>query len=222
MSTRKTSELSLPLESTALVVVDIQNGFCHPDGAVAARLDISRHRTILPNIEALVRAAHEKGLPVFWTRQEHLQGDAALKKHRLATHLAKLEYVPCLRGTWDAEILDELQELVQPEDVVVTKHRASGFYNTTLEVALRMRAIDTLIIAGVTTNYCVEATIRDAYARDFDLLIVEDACGAPWPDLHDAVMKTASIFHGVVASTADTLAALGVEEAALATVDGDS
>src|SRR6266571_884365 len=108
----KDSKLPIPVESTALVVVDMQNGFCHPEGAVGARLDISDHRAIVPRVAALVRAAHEKGIPVFWTLQEHLQGDAALKRHRLATHLAKLEYVPCLRGTWDAEILDELQQLV--------------------------------------------------------------------------------------------------------------
>jgi ureidoacrylate peracid hydrolase len=82
-----------------------------------------------------------------------------------------------------------------------------------------MRGIDTLIVTGVTTNYCVDATVRDAYARDFDLYIVEDACGCPWPDIQEAVMKTNAIFHGEVVSTADALAALeaiAIEPAAAA------
>jgi ureidoacrylate peracid hydrolase len=198
----------LPASTTALVVVDMQNGFCHPKGTVGAQLDISEHRAIVPRIRELVQAAHDVGVPVFWSQQQHLPGDVALRRHRLSNHLQKLAYVPCLRGTWDAEILDELQPVVEPRDVLISKHRASAFYNTTLEVHLRMLGIDTLVIAGVSTSYCVDSTIRDAYARDFDLLIVEDACAAPWRDLHDAVMKNSAIFHGAVATTRQTLAAL--------------
>jgi ureidoacrylate peracid hydrolase len=201
--------LVLP-SSTALIVVDMQNGFCHPDGSVGARLDISAHRAVVPRIKELVDAAHQAGLPVFWSQQQHLPGDAALKRHRLSNHLQKLEYVPCLRGTWDAEILDDLQPSIGPDDVLIPKHRASAFYNTTLEVHLRMLGVDTLVITGVSTSYCVDSTIRDAYARDFDLLIVEDACAAPWRDLHDAVMRNAAIFHGAVSTTEQTVAALRV------------
>jgi ureidoacrylate peracid hydrolase len=201
---------SLPLvpESTALLVVDMQIGFCHPNGAVASRLDIGSHRAIIPHVESLVAAAHDTGVAVFWSRQEHLRGDAALKRHRLADHLTKLDYVPCLRGTWDAELLDDLKSAVGPDDVVIVKHRASAFYNTTLEVHLRMLGIDTLIITGVSTSYCVDSTIRDGYARDFDLVIVEDACAAPWQDLHDAAMKNSAIFHGLVVKADDVLGAL--------------
>jgi nicotinamidase-related amidase len=54
----------------------MQNGFCHPDGAAATRLDISAHRAIVPRVAALVEAAHDAGIPVFWSRQEHLRDDA--------------------------------------------------------------------------------------------------------------------------------------------------
>lgn len=198
----------LPAGATALVVVDMQNGFCHRDGSVGMRLDISEHRAIVPRIAQVVQAAHDALVPVFWSRQEHLPGDAALQRHRLSNHLQKLEYVPCLRGTWDAEILEDLQPSIGPDDVIIPKHRASAFYNTTLEVHLRMLGVDTLVITGVSTSYCVDSTIRDAYARDFDLLIVEDACAAPWRDLHDAVMRNAAIFHGAVGTTEQVLAAL--------------
>ena len=137
-----------------------------------------------------------------------LEIDVTRPRHRVNTHLAKLEYIPCLRGTWDSELLEDLGRLVEEGDLVFAKHRASCFYNTNLEVELRMRGIDTLIVTGVSSNYCVDASIRDAYARDLDLYIVEDACACPWPELHDATMKTAAIFHGEVVSTAEVVGAL--------------
>jgi ureidoacrylate peracid hydrolase len=195
-------------DRTALLVVDMQNGFCHREGSVGQKLDISHHEMIIPRIADLAEAVHRAGMPVLWSRQEHTDFDVTRAKHRVTIHTAKLEYIPCLRGTWDAELLDDLKGLVAEDDLVFTKHRASCFYNTNLELELRMRGIDTLIVTGVSTNYCVDASVRDAYARDYDLYIVEDACACAWPDLHDAVMKTNAIFHGEVVSTEDALAAL--------------
>jgi ureidoacrylate peracid hydrolase len=194
------------LSAAGLLVVDMQNGFCHQEGALGrSPLPVEYNVAIIPRVAALVEAAHGAGLPVFWSRQEHTEFDAARPRHRIRTHLAKIEAIPCLRGTWDAEIVDELKPLIEDGDLVFSKHRSSCFYNTTLEVELRMRAIDTLIVTGVSTNYCVDSSIRDAYARDFDLIIVEDGCSCNWPDLHEATMKTSAIFHGEVMSTADVL-----------------
>ena len=195
--------------SSALLVVDMQNGFCHRKGTVGqSKLDVGIHEAIVPRVAELVRATHRAGMPVFWSRQEHTSFDVTRPRHRVNTHLTKLEYIPCLRDTWDAELLEDLGKLVEDGDLVFAKHRASCFYQTNFELELRMRGIDTLIITGVSSNYCVDASIRDAYARDLDLYIVEDACACPWPELHDATMKTAAIFHGEVVSTADMLAAL--------------
>jgi ureidoacrylate peracid hydrolase len=94
---------------------------------------------------------------------------------------------------------------VRDDDVVFIKHRASCFFNTTFEASLRMRGIRTLIITGVTTNYCVDSTIRDAYARDYDLLIVEDGCATTYLDLHEAALKNAALFHGQVVPAAEVV-----------------
>jgi ureidoacrylate peracid hydrolase len=195
--------------STAMLVVDMQNGFCHRQGTVGqSKLDVGIHEAIVPRVASLVRATHRAGMPVFWSRQEHTSFDVTRPRHRVNTHLTKLEYIPCLRDTWDAELLEDLGKLVEDGDLVFAKHRASCFYGTNFELELRMRGIDTLVITGVSSNYCVDASIRDAYARDLDLYIVEDACACPWPELHDATMKTAAIFHGEVVSTDDMLEAL--------------
>jgi len=196
-------------EKTAVLVVDMQNGFCHRDGTVGkSNLDVGIHEAIVPRIAEVVQAAHRAGMPALFSRQEHTTFDVTRPRHRVKTHLAKLDYIPCLRGTWDAELLEELDQLVEERDLVFAKHRASCFYNTNLELELRMRGIDTLIVTGVSSNYCVDASIRDAYARDLDLYIVEDACACPWPELHDATMKTAAIFHGEVVSTGEIVGAL--------------
>jgi len=197
------------LDRTAVLVVDMQNGFCHREGTVGkSKLDVGIHEAIVPRVTQIVRAAHSAGMPVLWSRQEHTTFDVTRPAHRVNNHLAKLEYIPCLRDTWDSELLEELNSLVEEGDLVFKKHRASCFYNTNLEVELRMRGIDTLIVTGVSSNYCVDSSIRDAYARDLDLYIVEDACACPWPDLHDATMKTAAIFHGEVVSTEEMVGAL--------------
>jgi ureidoacrylate peracid hydrolase len=191
-----------------LLVVDMQNGFCHSDGSVAERLDISGYQAPIPFVSELVEAAHEVDIPVIWSRQEHLEADAGRLGHRIPSHTAKLGYVPCLRGTWDAEILDTLASLVHEGDLVIAKQRASCFYNTMLETELRALGVDTLVICGVATNYCVDATIRDAYARDYDLLVVRDACGSTWPDLHEATLLNAEIFHGAVVPTENVVEAM--------------
>jgi ureidoacrylate peracid hydrolase len=77
-----------------------------------------------------------------------------------------------------------------------------------LETELRALGVDTLVICGVATNYCVDATIRDAYARDYDLLVVRDACGSTWPDLHEATLRNAEIFHGAVVPTENVVEAM--------------
>ena len=93
---------------------------------------------------------------------------------------------------------------------VFAKHRASAFYDTTLEAILRMRAIDLLLVCGVTTNYCVDSSVRDAYARDLEVVLVADACAALDEDLHRATLRNTAALHGRVATIDEVAAALGV------------
>jgi ureidoacrylate peracid hydrolase len=190
----------------ALLLVDMQNGFCHPKGSAGRNgYDLTAQQKVVPKVADLVDRAHDSGLQVLWSRQEHLEDDTLRTSHAFPTHIDKGGYLPCLSGTWDAEILDDLKASLGDGDIVFVKHRASCFFNTVLDIELRMRRIDTLVVAGTTTNYCVDATIRDAYARDYDLLIVEDACACSFPDLHAATMKNAAMFHGRVVSTEEAL-----------------
>jgi ureidoacrylate peracid hydrolase len=204
------SDLPIEPNDTGLLVVDIQNAFVHPEGVQArAGFDMTAYPPIVAKIRKLVEACHACGMRVFWSRQIHHADDVTRERRKLPSHVTKLGMIPGLRGSWDSEILDELQPLITEDDEVFEKHRASCFYSTTLEAKLRMYGITGLIVTGVTTNYCVEHTIRDAYARDLDLFVVEDACASPWQDLHEATIRNVEIFFGSVVTTRDVLSGLG-------------
>ena len=193
--------LSLPIHprETALLVIDMQNAFCHPKGGLAqAGIDIRMTEAVVPRVKQLVQLCRESWIPVIWTRQEHYPDDITRKKHRIPSHLTKAKVRAAEKGTWDSEIHEDLLEEMRPEDHMVLKHRMSCFFDSTLETKLRMLGVTTIIICGVTTNVCVESTIRDAYFRDYDIYVIEDCVGAAYEDLHRATLKNVELYFGQV------------------------
>lgn len=190
--------------STALLVVDMQNGFCHPEGGLArAGVDNTPQASIVPRVAELVEFFHQRGLPVLWSKQEHLPDDATRLRRRIPSHLDKRPLGLCHRGTSDVDIVAPLAPLVRPSDYVFTKHRSSCFFDTTLDTTLRMLAVTAVVVCGVATNYCVESTIRDAYARDYDVFVVRDAVASSFPDLHAATLKSVEVYYGRVGCLAE-------------------
>jgi ureidoacrylate peracid hydrolase len=184
---------------TALLVVDIQNGFCHKDSGMArAGIDTTRQQAVVPNIVRVVRLCRAAGLPILASRQVHFHDDVTRRTHRIPSHMDKRNYFPCLRGTWDAGLVSEFQAELRPEDHVFEKHRPSCFFDTTLDTKLRMLGIRMLVITGVATNYCVESTIRDAYFRDYDIVVPSDCVASTFPDLQAATLKNVEIYFGRV------------------------
>ena len=153
---------------TALVVVDMQNGFCHPDGSLHA-----------PNSEAaigpcaeLVDRARAAGASVVFTRDVHPpeQFDGA---HYYDEFERWGEHV--LEGSWEAELVDELDPA--DEDLVVVKHTYDAFHETQLEGWLEAHGIDDLLFCGTLANVCVLHTAGSAGLRDYRPVLVEDAIG---------------------------------------------
>jgi nicotinamidase-related amidase len=106
-----------------------------------------------------------------------------------------------------ADIVPELGP--QPGDVVITKRQWGAFYGTDLELQLRRRGITTIVLGGIATNFGVESTARDAWERNYELILVEDAMTSLAPDAHALALKVVFPRLGRVRSTADVLAALG-------------
>src|SRR5919202_225402 len=111
-------------ERTALLVVDMQNAFCHPAGTLGiSGVDVAPAQAIVPRVERLVKGCQNAEIAVIWTQQEHFPRDRSRERKRLPSHVAKRARVSCLSGTWDTEFVDELRPLVADSNLVVRKHR---------------------------------------------------------------------------------------------------
>jgi ureidoacrylate peracid hydrolase len=195
----------------ALLVIDMQNGFCHPESRMEkAGIGVANQRAIVPNVLRLLEVVRPHGIPVFWSKQVHFPEDVTRRRRRIPSHQSKQSWTPCLRGTWEVDFIEEVAPHVAPEDYVIEKHRASMFFETTLDAKLRMLGIEQVIVSGTTTAFCVETSIRDAYYRDFDVIAVRDAIADPRPQFHEDTMAKVETFFGTVV-TVDELRQLVIQ-----------
>jgi nicotinamidase-related amidase len=178
-------------ERTAVVVVDMQNGFCHPDGSLYA----PGSEAALEPVGDLLETARDAGARVVFTRDVHppKQFDG---NHYYDEFDRWGEHV--LEGSWEAEIHDDLA--VDPEDHVVVKHTYDAFYRTDLEGHLDTHGIDDLVLCGTLANVCVLHTAGSAGLRDYRPILVEDAIGAIEPDHRDYALEHAEWLFGEVRS----------------------
>ena len=104
----------------------------------------------------------------------------------------------CLPNSWGAQFYQ-----VEPTtaDCIVTKHRYSAFTGTDLNLILRSKGIETILVSGVVTNICVETTARDAFNLDYDVILVEDCCGAYFSDEHTSTLNNIRKYFGLVADS---------------------
>lgn len=205
--------VKLDPRDVGLLVVDMQNGFCHPDGVRGQAFGpgaIRQPREIIPNVVSAVGMAHDLNIPVWFTQQVHYDDDVTRTRRRLPSHLERrgIKLELCRRGTWDAELLDEMKAIRESRDEIVVKHRSSAFFQTTLECELRMRAIQVLIVTGTTTSFCVDSTIRDAYARDFDVVVPAECVADSDDAAQVATLACIDRFHGVVTDLTELAGAL--------------
>ena len=165
---------------TALVVIDAQNDFLHPEGWYAAQgIDIAHMQRCIAPLTALLEAARGKSIPVVWTRHGIRGAEDGGPFMQLRPFLKE---GGLRRDTWGWEVLAALEP--QPEDWYVAKTRLSAFYGTDLEVVLRGIGAETVLMTGVLTNQCVAATSKDAMFRDFKPIVIEECTGTTLPHLH--------------------------------------
>ncbi len=189
--------------SPALLVVDMQNGFCHKEGSFAKMGMQSEPKAIVPHINELRSAFRAANSPVFFLRTVY-NADYSDRRGRDAQD--RLEQLKGLvRGSWDADILDELTP--EPDENIVDKTRRSGFFRTSLEKTLKERKVNHVVLTGVGTDVCVESTAIDAFDMDFCVTTVSDATGACNEPDHLAALHALQNFGGT-ASTAEVIEAL--------------
>jgi ureidoacrylate peracid hydrolase len=183
----------------ALVVIDVQNDYCHDNGALNQFGRNARDiRRMVPRLKALVEKARQTQVPVIHVRMANteLTKSDAYAEHR--SRRSGRDRQVCQEGSWGADFYEIKPESGEP---VVTKHRYSAFVNTNFETILRAQGIRTLILGGVTTDVCVESTARDAFMRDYHVLFLSDCTGVDNPGVQEAVLERIDRYFGRVVSS---------------------
>ncbi len=188
---------------TALIVIDVQNDFCSPDGMMAAEgHPLGVVQAMAGRIPGTIAMAREAGVLVIFVRNvystatNHYLSDAWLEQ---ATRRRAGSYTTrevCAEGSFGWEFYQTIAP--QPDDPIVTKHRFNAFHNTDLEVILRAKGIRTVALCGVASNVCVETTAREAFIRDYYVVFSSDGTATYDDASHEATLRTIDRFFGEV------------------------
>lgn len=199
----------IPLSATALLIVDLQNDFVHPQGAYGRAGHASPQIAALPSrikpLADAVRAAGGWIVSTQFTLVPARGGEPIVSPHlkALRPFLARGDFAP---GAWGHQLVDELQ----PADLSVEKLAYSAFYQTRLEWVLRKCGIERLLVCGIVTNGGVASTVREAHVRDLDVTVLQDGCAAFTLETHEtAIAALRPVCR--VATIAEALAEIATE-----------
>src|SRR5262245_24839295 len=171
--------LTIDRQLTALLVIDPYNDFLSEGGKVWDRLKgVAEANGCVPNMLQVLQVARRSGVRVFYAlHRRYRPGDYQTWKYLAPTQSKALQRQTFADGTWGGEIRKEFAP--QAGDVVAQEHWcSSGFANTDLDLQLRKHGIEQLIVTGLIANTCVEAAVRDAAERGYQVTMVRDATAA--------------------------------------------
>lgn len=185
-----------------LIVVDMQNGFVTKGGSYdRLGMNIQNYQQVIPAIQELIRFSRKQGIPIFYTQaiREPSGIDLLINDHSVLPRAReeRLERFPiCVRGTWDADIIDEIKPTY--EDHIIIKRRDSAFQDTELRVWLRSARINALIFCGIDTSICVETSLRDGFNQGYDVILVADATASGKIQHYDTTLERVRDYYGIV------------------------
>jgi len=192
----------LPSE-TALVIVDIQNDFCHAKGCFSKhkKVDLTYVHKAISTLLRFIEEMRRIDLPLIFVRTIHSTWTDSSSWLTRGNGKAE-EMSICSPRSWGSQFF-----LIKPEDkdCVVTKHRYSAFFQTDLDLILRSRNIENLLVAGVLTNVCVESTVRDAFNRNYQPCLIADCCASYNSVEHEAAIRNIGKYFGKVSDMAEVL-----------------
>lgn len=187
----------------ALLVIDMQNDFCADGGALhRSGLDVTPLRTPAKTIINLVDSAHRARAPVIFIRNVYNTPEGwylsdVMLEHALRCWNGRYHTIPmCERDSWGGDFYDGIRP--SESDLVIVKHRFNAFFNTDLDLVLRNKGIRTIVVCGVLTNVCVESTVRDAFFRDYYVVVPADCVGTLDDEFQRASLRNIAFGFGLV------------------------
>jgi nicotinamidase-related amidase len=208
--------VSLPLnltdwiapERTALLIVDMQTDFASPEGAAGRwGLDLSTVPGALMAAQRLAEAARAAKIPVVFSglfTTPETDSSAWNERMRRRGGDPSVDAALCRADEAGSAFVGPQP---QPGELIIRKARYSAFWNTDLDARLKALGVDTLVIAGLTTECCVDGTARDAFNLDYHVFVAADACAAYEPDLHAGALKMLDLNTAILTDSASVAAA---------------
>ncbi|MFC1978642.1 isochorismatase family cysteine hydrolase [Chloroflexota bacterium] len=202
-------ETKIDVNKTGLIVIDMQNVFIKAKAGLFAEFSKKmKSNGIIENTAKVIDIARKVKIPIVHIRLAHRR-DYVDFVYTIKDSGNK-QRLNLIEGTWETEIIDELKPSI--DDFIIIKRRNNAFYNTDLELLLRSRGIDTLIIAGIMTNSCVNDTVIGARERDYHVIVLSDCCATTLEETHEywiknvfprrgRVRKSGEIIDAILAST---------------------
>lgn len=217
--------ITIDLARSAMIVVDMQNDFCHPDGWLAGiGVDIAPARTPIAPLTALLPALRSARVPIIWVNWGNRPDRSNLSPALLHVYKPSGTGIglgdplpgsgaPVLEeGSWAAAVVDELE--IAPHDIRVSKYRMSGFWDTPLDSILRNLGVTTVLFGGVNLDQCVLHTLADANFLGYDTLLIEDCAATTSPAFcTEATLYNVRQIFGFTLRSPDLLAAMTKEPA---------
>jgi len=211
------SALTVELDHTALVIIDMQRDFLEPGGfGETLGNNVALLKAAVPPLQATLAAARKAKMLVIHTREGHRPDLSDAPRHKVERGEPSLRIGQpgpmgriLVRGEPGHDIIPELYPV--PGEPVIDKPGKGAFYQTDLELMLKNREIDTLLVCGVTTEVCVNTTVREANDRGFRCVVLSDCCASYFPEFHAAglaMIKAQGGIFGWVTSSPKVLAAL--------------
>ena len=213
-------QVRIDLARTAILVIDMQNDFCHPEGWLGhIGVDVAPARAPIAPLGRLLPALRRADVPVLWVNWGNRPDRLNLSPSLL--HVYKPEGTgvglgdPLPRSganvleqnSWAAAVVDELP--IEPGDIAVSKYRMSGFWDTPLDSILRNLGVRTLLFAGVNADQCVLCTLQDANFLGYDCMLVEDCAATTSPAFcMDATLYNVRQCFGFVTLSGAVMAAI--------------
>ncbi|NPU91093.1 MAG: cysteine hydrolase [Gammaproteobacteria bacterium] len=203
------SALSIDLARTALLLIDMQRDFLEPGGfGESLGNDVSLLRDCIEPCRAVLAAARAQGLLVIHTREGHRPdlSDAPPAKINRGDPSVRIGAPGpmgriLIRGEPGQDIIPELYPIAG--EPVIDKPGKGSFYQTDLELILKNRNIDTLLVGGVTTEVCVHTSVREANDRGFRCVVLADCCGSYFPEFHRVALQMVAAQGGIFGWVSD-------------------